>query len=168
MTFDLAVQIVLMKEGGLVDHPDDGGLVTKYGISKRAFPNEDIANLTLHRAKVLYKKHYWDLAECDDLPPWLRLIVFDCAVNQGVTRAVIFLQRILKVPQDGILGPQTLKAIKNSVPKDFLAEYTLKRFDSYKAHPQWHVFGKGWAQRLFEISLFSMKQAPDELKERLT
>ena len=47
---------MLDKEGGLrpdmgyVNDPKDRGSETKAGISKRAYPNEDIKNLTLDRA----------------------------------------------------------------------------------------------------------------------
>jgi len=155
-----------MKEGGYVNDPADPGGETNYGISKRAFPNEDMTKLTLARAKVLYKKHYWDKCEGDSLPGWVRLMVFDCAVNQGVTRAVVFMQRILLLPQDGIAGPVTIAALDAVSAKDFLTEYTLRRFDAYKSHPQWVAFGKGWMQRLFEISLMSIKNAPNDDDER--
>ena len=45
--FDKAFELVIGHEGGLVDHPADPGGLTKYGISKRAYPNLDIRNLTL-------------------------------------------------------------------------------------------------------------------------
>ena len=51
MSFAQAFEMVIGHEGGLVDnHADPGGL-TKYGISQRSYPGEDIRNLTLERAQ---------------------------------------------------------------------------------------------------------------------
>ena len=55
--FDKAFANVLRYEGGMTR--DTGGL-TKYGISARANPDIDVANLTIDDAKRLYKKRYWD------------------------------------------------------------------------------------------------------------
>ena len=51
-TFKDAVDLVLLHEGGYVHDPKDKGGETNYGISKRAFPNEDIKALTRDLAKV--------------------------------------------------------------------------------------------------------------------
>ena len=48
--FDHAVKEILRHEGGYVDDPVDRGGETKYGISKRSYPDLDIANLTLEQA----------------------------------------------------------------------------------------------------------------------
>ena len=52
---------VIEREGGerLVNDPDDPGGLTKWGISKRAHPDEDIANLTLDDAIRIYQDKYW-------------------------------------------------------------------------------------------------------------
>lgn len=157
MNFSEAVQIILMHEGGYVWDSQDPGGETRYGISKRSFPNEDIKNLTIERAKELYKKYYWDMCECDSLPSWSRLIVFDCAVNQGVARAVGFAQKILMVPVDGIVGPITLSAWKNIDSFDFLEDYSKARLKQYIALPHWKNFGKGWSRRLLDIVLISYR-----------
>ena len=46
MTFEEAVKSVLKHEGGYVNDPKDPGGETNFGISKRAFPDLDIKNLT--------------------------------------------------------------------------------------------------------------------------
>lgn len=52
--FDKAFEIVVGHEGGYTDHPSDPGGETKFGISKRSYPNENIKGLTLERAKQIY------------------------------------------------------------------------------------------------------------------
>ncbi|MDR1364990.1 MAG: hypothetical protein LBJ42_00180 [Holosporales bacterium] len=57
--FDYAISKTLANEGGYVNDPDDPGGETKYGISKRSYPNLNIKNLTVNQAKLIYYKDYW-------------------------------------------------------------------------------------------------------------
>ena len=57
--FDLAILHILNFEGGLSNHTNDRGGTTKFGISKKSYPNLDISNLTLEQAKDIYKRDYW-------------------------------------------------------------------------------------------------------------
>ena len=90
--FEIAVEFVLEREGGLSDDPDDPGGLTKYGISQRAYPQLDIENLTVYDAKEIYYQDYWLKSGCDKLVPPLDLIVFDTSVHCGVSRARGFLE----------------------------------------------------------------------------
>lgn len=45
------------------------------------------------------------------LPSGVDYAVFDFGVNSGPVRAVKTLQKVLRVPQDGWIGPQTIQAI---------------------------------------------------------
>jgi hypothetical protein len=84
-SWDKSIAFVLKWEGG--DTVDTGG-ETKYGISKRAYPNLDIPNLTLEQAKLIYESDYWQEAGCHNLSwPW-DIIVFDSSVNCGVGQAM--------------------------------------------------------------------------------
>ena len=80
---DEAINRVLEREGGFVDDPADRGGRTNFGISQRAYPDLDIANLTRDEAARIYKRDYWDFIGADDLPENIREIAFDTAVNQG-------------------------------------------------------------------------------------
>lgn len=77
--FDQAVAFVLAEkiEGGYVNDPRDPGGETKFGISKRSYPREDIKALTRDRAITIYKRDYWDKPGCDKLPPKLAVALFD-------------------------------------------------------------------------------------------
>ena len=50
---------VLHHEGGYVNAPQDPGGETKFGISKRAYPNVDIKNLSRKQAIKIYYDDYW-------------------------------------------------------------------------------------------------------------
>ena len=105
MNFDLAVKLVIGFEGAYVNDPRDPGGETKWGISKRSYPDVDIRNLSTDDAKQIYKMDYWDKMQCDKLPEGLRLAVFDCAVNQGISMAARTLQKLAGARMDGMVGP---------------------------------------------------------------
>ena len=71
---------------GYVNDPRDPGGETKFGISKRAHPNEDITNLTYERALEIYKTEYWDAHQLDSKPDVWALFLLDSFVqhNPGV------------------------------------------------------------------------------------
>lgn len=80
-------------DGGYTNDPTDPGGETKWGISKRAHPNEDIKGLSLERALEIYANEYWIPAGCDVLEYPFNCVVFDSAVNCGVSRAKDWLRR---------------------------------------------------------------------------
>lgn len=126
--FDAAFQVVVGIEGGYVNDPLDPGGETKYGISKRAYPNLNIANLTLEDAKAIYRRDYWDRCACDTMP-WERAIcVFDCAVNEG----------------PGVARSLNVQATDTT---RFMAERAVR----YAHDKNFGRYGKGWNNRLFTI-----------------
>lgn len=123
--FPQAFTIVIGEEGGYTNDPQDPGGETKFGISKRAYPNLDVAQLTLPEAQAIYRRDYWDKLNLDVLSWEMGLILFDAAVNQG----------------PGF--EHTL--IGNSV------EVMSARAVRYAENPNFTRFGKGWMHRLFNI-----------------
>lgn len=148
MNFDQAFSELMKHEGGLVDHPDDPGGLTKYGISKRAYPTLDIANLTLEHAAQIYRHDYWGPAGCDAVPEALRMDLFDMAVNSGVRAAVRCLQRAAGETADGVLGPKTLQAIQTIPSSRLIARFNAERLEFMTSLPTWASFSKGWARRI--------------------
>lgn len=132
MSFKEAVEFSLQWEGGYVNDPTDPGGETKWGISKRAFPNEDIKNLTKERAMEIYYNRYWVAAGCDSLARGIGIAVFDTAVNCGVTRAKSWL-----------------------TPDDTVRSYLEKRMIYYgnliKRKPALTKYIKGWTNRVVDL-----------------
>ena len=54
--FDIAFKITIGHEGGYVNDPDDPGGETNYGISKRSYPDTDIASLTIGRGGKIFQE----------------------------------------------------------------------------------------------------------------
>ena len=57
--FERAVARLLGDEGGYVDNPADPGGETKFGITKREYPQVDIAALTRAEAIAIYFRDWW-------------------------------------------------------------------------------------------------------------
>jgi len=150
--FQLCVGRILAREGGLVDHPSDPGGLTKYGISKRQYPQLDIANLTISDASAIYERDYWEASGAYKLHEPIDFFLFDSAVNQGVGRAVRLLQAAVGVGQDGIIGPGTLAAITRLGTDEAGALFMAQRALHYAALPTFQTFGKGWLKRLFLVA----------------
>ena len=156
--FDQAFAIVIGEEGGYVHNPADPGGETKFGISKRAYPLIDIAALTLERAKAIYHADFWAKIDGDALPPPLALLVFDAAVNNGVGRAVGWLQTALGTLADGKMGPTTLAAITahHGSGAKVAAEFQAQRINFMAGLPTWRTFGMGWSRRLAALPYSSI------------
>jgi lysozyme family protein len=153
MDFLEAVKIVLDHEGVDSNHPDDKGGLTRFGISEKSYPNLDVSNLSKDDAIFLYERDFWNKLMVQHLPPPLRLMVFDCAVNQGAARSAMFLQRALGITADGIVGDITISAVRNKDVFKIVDSMARQRMTSYTRHPKWSVFGAGWSMRLMDITL---------------
>lgn len=97
--FRVSLQFTLKWEGGYVNDPSDPGRETKWGISKRAYPNLDIRNLSADQASDIYASDYWLKAGCDSLPLPYCTVVFDSAVDHGVSRATGWLRQAQNIRQ---------------------------------------------------------------------
>ena len=135
MGFDEAMKFIARwewgdrEDGGYTNDPIDPGGETKFGISKRAHPNEDIKNLTLDRATEIYRSDYWNALRCDNWPRDFAIVCFDSAVNCGVARVLVWL--------DGALTTQDVLDCRRNYYQDLVTRKpTLKKYL------------KGWLNRL--------------------
>lgn len=167
--FDVAFEELLVHEGGFVDHPNDPGGATKYGISLRWFRSAvssaatvaSIKALTPEKARALYHDHWWKRYKYDQLPEAIARKVFDTSVNMGAKRAHRLLQRAVwgacgkhnKIKDDGIIGPRTLKAVRNCDQGRLLASFRSEQAAYYRIliakRPKFKVFELGWLRRAY-------------------
>jgi len=156
MSFEKCFAFTVGEEGGYVNHPADKGGETNWGISKKQYPTLDIPALTKEDARAIYLRDYWKPSRADLLPEKLALVHFDSAVNHGVGRAIKFLQAVICIHPDGVVGPKTLAALNRALDyqdeKILLMSYFQKRADFYRAivktDPSQKVFLEGWMNRL--------------------
>jgi lysozyme family protein len=155
-SFKEIIEKVLHHEGGYVNDPKDLGGETKYGITKRFYPDVDIKNLTIEQAVEIYKKDYWDKNKVESLPQNLWHIYFDMCVNMGKRTAVKVLQRAAvnkgrDIEVDGGLGPMTIGALKG-VELDRVRAFRVKYYvDLITAKPEQEKFYLGWFRRATEV-----------------
>jgi lysozyme family protein len=153
MQFIEIVNKIIKLEGGFVNDRDDLGGETKFGISKRSFPEYDIPNLTIDTAIELYKEYYWKPSKASKLPKDIIGQYFDMVVNLGQGNAVKTLQKAIngstknKIAVDGRIGNQTIDAAQGLDPMR-LAAYRIKYYtDIISKNPIQEKFYFGWFMR---------------------
>lgn len=157
--FTSSLAKVLDHEKGFVNDPRDPGGMTNLGVTQRAWEEwvghpvseKEMRALTPEKVAPFYKRKYWDKISGDLLPHGIDYLVFDTAVNSGPGRAIKLLQECLDVKADGVLGPQTLGALRVAGPQTLIAKYARARLEFLEALPTWGAFGKGWSRRVAEV-----------------
>ena len=158
--YNECLKIILMHEGGYVNHPKDPGGETNLGVTKRVYEEwggtKDMKDLTIEDVEPIYKENYWNKIKGDDLPDGLDLCVFDFGVNAGPGRAAKFLQKMIGTTVDGGIGPMTLKAVNEYVDengiKETITNYQNMRQEYYEGLSTFDTFGGGWTRRVKETT----------------
>lgn len=148
MNFDQAFDRLMAVEKGYVNDPKDPGGETKWGISKRSYPNEDIPNMTKERAKVIFRRDFWDKVKADKLADGVAFQASDFAYNSGPDTAVRYLQRAVGVADDGHWGPASQAAADAISESDAIMLLNSERLDFMTRLKNWPDAGKGWARRI--------------------
>lgn len=195
-----AARKLLVIEGGLVDDPADRGGTTKYGISLRFLKAEglidldgdgvadfdldfdgdidgaDVRKLTQGDAVYLYHRCFWERLDADSFAPPIGEMLFDQAVNGGITAARKLLQKAINaclrkaasassrptpLAIDGAIGKVTLAALLWVLTYPALGMPALitafrgAAADRYRAiaaaAPSQKRFLKGWLRRAEEL-----------------
>ncbi|WP_455756498.1 glycoside hydrolase family 108 protein [Sulfurimonas sp.] len=162
--FDRAFEATIGHEGGYVDDPTDNGGETKFGISKRSFPEIDIKNLSLSTAKSIYLENYWNTKQANLglLPDSIGIEVFDTSVNMGRHRALKMLQEALNLLNrnesrfddlkvDGWIGNATISAVEKTKESELLKVLNGLQFTKYlefvNNNEDQERFFAGWIKR---------------------
>lgn len=152
MDFDTAFTELLGHEGRYSNNPRDPGGETMWGITIRVARANGymgpMKDMPVDVAKSIYRKRYWNPCHCDDLPPLLRYIVFDAAVNSGVKQSAKWLQQVLGVEDDGVIGYVTLNIAAHADAGAVYRRFLGKRLNFMASLTTWDEFGQGWARRI--------------------
>lgn len=136
------IEKIIATEGGYVLDLNDKGGETRYGISKRAYPDLDIKNLTKEQAAEIYERDYFKAVGADRFAyaPF-RWKLTDIAVHSGVSRALEYLSE-LKSPRDTpeavieLAGMQILHYIKivahDPTQSKYIHGWAIRGFDTGK------------------------------------
>ena len=162
--FLIAVDRVLLNEGGYSSNPADPGGATNFGISARQHPGLDIVTLTRDAAIKIYWREWWLKFGFARLPAAAAAKTFDLAVNIGPAHAIECLQRALRacghrVSEDGSLGAETtlasaradavalISALRSEAASYYRVTAALARGPRQNADRK---FLTGWLNRAYE------------------
>lgn len=159
--FELSIKKILFLEGKYFKDSDDYGGETKYGISKRQYPEYDIKSLTIEQAKEIYKKDYWNKLRLDEIKDQkIAEEMLDIAVNCGWQTAGKFVQETINLlvafqplKVDGFVGEKTLTAINSySHPNAIVKVLNGMQFERYreivKRDSSQQKWFRGWLARV--------------------
>lgn len=166
--FDRALPLLLKHEGGFSNNPADPGGATNRGITLNTFREihgkhktvDDLKRISDSELRHIYKTRYWDAVRGDDLPAGVDYAVFDFAVHSGPSRAVKYLQKILMVRQDGIVGPQTLSVLARAKAEHVVEVLCMERLKFLQSLSTWPTFGKGWKRRVEDVQRNALAMIP--------
>ena len=152
--FEKALDIVLRHEGGYVNHPQDPGGETNFGVTKRvaqaAGYDGDMRSIPMDLVRSIYRERYWDKVRGDALSWPVAMVTFDAAVNSGVHRASQWLQRACGSAPDGVIGPMTISAVSAKNPREIARDVCSIRLGFLQTLKTWPTFGRGWSRRVQE------------------
>jgi lysozyme family protein len=125
---------------------------SKYGISSAAYPEVDIANMSLAAARYIQTRDYWEPVAAGNLPPPMGFLVADAAYMSGPKTAARQLQAMVGTAQDGAIGPITLAVLKAQIGRigmtEVLAEWSARRVLFEAGLPIWSTERGGWVKRV--------------------
>lgn len=131
----LAISEVVEREGGYVNHPDDRGGPTCWGVTQAKAREHgyhgDMRDYPVDAAFDVYDRDYWQRLKLDEIgsySPGLAVTLFDFGVNSGTSRAAKHFQRLLNslnnrgryyqdIRVDGAIGPKTLASLTSYYAK---------------------------------------------------
>ena len=169
---------IIAAEGGFVNHPQDRGGPTKFGITLKTLEHwrgeavgiEDVKALTREEAEEILRAQYLKQPKIDRLPAPLVVPVFDASVVHGPARAIRLLQTVLNevardldltpLRRDGILGERTLSFARHAM--DAMGEYLINAYCDARAEycqgivtrdPSQKVFLRGWLARIDRLRM---------------
>ncbi len=123
----------MIHEGGYVNHPNDPGGETKWGVTKRVARKYgykgSMRKLPKATANKIAEQLYWDKVRGGELDKAIAWQVLDASYNHGVKHSVKFLQRAVDVHDDGIIGDVTLKAVQARDKNDVILCFNAERLE---------------------------------------
>lgn len=136
MNIQKIIDGIIVREGGYVNHPDDRGGPTNFGITLDTYRKyksnasvEDLKRMLRIEAFSIYENEYYvrpKINKIHDISTLVAEEVLDTGVNMGTGIAVRFLQQCLNafnmkqsyyadLVVDGVIGDNTLNALREYI-----------------------------------------------------
>ena len=149
--FQPAYNHVLKWEGGYVNDPDDPGGETYRGVARRfwskwdgwviidmkkkerGFPKSLDSHQELQKMIAeFYEANFWDKVKGDQIDSQeVAENIFDFAVNAGVKTSSKLAQLAAGTGADGVIGPNSIKAINACDEELFICKFALNKIAKY-------------------------------------
>ena len=173
--FDHCLSHVLRHEGGYVDHPNDPGGATNFGITRKTLARwrkispwwklskSEVRFLKMPEVSNIYRANYWRKCRAGSMPVGLDHALFDFAVNSGPTRAVAHLQRLIGTKSDGVIGPLTLTGLRQKLSSKgvgwLIVQLCNRRLRFLQHLKTFSSFGRGWTRRVANVQRVALAAA---------
>ncbi len=148
-----AISDIIAREGPPSNDPNDSGGQTAFGISEKSNPEAwKNGPPTEAQARAIYEQKYVKSPGFDKIADkQLQAQLIDFGVNSGPAIAIMKLQSILGVQEDGVLGPNTLAILATLHPEDvnncLVAERVKLIGRIVSKNPSQLKFLNGWLDR---------------------
>lgn len=165
MSIEKYIATIIEREGGYVDHPADSGGPTKYGVTLDTLANwrgcevtaEDVSSLIIEEAYKIYKQNYLVKPGLGNITDYrLQALMLDAAIHHGAGQAIKFLQQILQIKDDGVMGAITIQVANNFASIELLRKKYLGqrirfigRLITKRSYQS--VFAEGWLNRMADL-----------------
>lgn len=151
------------------------GADNPYGLSRdtierwrgRGVPVKTVRDITEAEAQRILEQIYWNAFQGDELPPAIAVMVMDASVQSDVRSAVKTLQRAYNAAKpdglltvDGLVGPQTLKAMRAMDTEKLLNEFIVQRGGSIGVQETLSKRNLSWARRLLDAARLAYGMLP--------
>ncbi|MGI4748127.1 MAG: glycoside hydrolase family 108 protein [Janthinobacterium lividum] len=171
-----------VEEGGYVDDPRDTGNWTGGAVGSGVLVGSNMgvgapvlaawmktSSLTVDTMRrlsfpvysAIAKAQYWNPMACDDMPHGIDLMLFDFGWNRGVGTSIRLLQRVLGVGQDGVCGPNTIRAAHRHAAAELVRELAAGQTASYRSLHNFNIYGDGWLARTGRRQIQAAKRCID-------
>ena len=108
-TFDTAMIWIITTDSEFCT--DGAGNESKFGITKKRYPEIDIPALTIDQAREIYLYDYWNKYRCEELKPAVGLFLLDRLIQHEAAVAVRMLQLISNQTANGIMSDTSINSI---------------------------------------------------------
>lgn len=158
--FKIAIANVFSPENegsDYTDDPNDAGGETKFGVSKAAFPDVDIANVTYNSAAKIWLDNFWTPNRLEEVGNQeLANKLLNMIGNSNPRVAVGQFQTAINncggsIDVDGLIGTVTIDTANSCNPKWLLSVFKNIRIEYYvelvDKNPNRVSYLKGWIAR---------------------
>ena len=154
-TFDACLALVWQFDGLRDDAAEGEQFATSYGVTEMTWAEAERQGIVDHSIDTATKQDcanilkvmYYNACGCSSMNPGVNLMVFNDAMVTGVGHSVRLLQRVCGVPDDGVVGSQTLHAANSRSPLDLILDLKDADEEYYASLAKAPLFLKGWTRR---------------------